>query len=221
MPFNHDYLPDTLLDGSNWNHASHLGFSVNEINPLFALQNAPNLVYATASSPLNYTQFDNSQTIGGPVGVSNNFGTAGIPINVTQLRNLLAGTIPQDNPTTPSGTNGDLNYVWLDGKAYHVPNGVMDNGDGIITTPTSTIVSRGGTPVPGRWGEPNGIPSVLNVQPFTRATLGSTLTRGRCRTSIRTYSRRGPLSAKEFMMWTHLNERSPDASLRMRSSATT
>ena len=65
---------------------------------------------------------------------------AGIDVRLTQLRNLLAGTRPQPNPTTsdpvladPHGTtNGDDNFVfgaWPGtggGQPYFMPNGIAD-----------------------------------------------------------------------------------------------
>ena len=75
---------------------------------------------------------------------------AGIDVRLTQLRNLLAGTRPQPNPTTsvpvladPHGTtNGDDNFVlgaWPgtgSGQPYFMPNGIAEPGyDVPISTP--------------------------------------------------------------------------------------
>src|SRR5262249_54277259 len=61
-------------------HAAHLGNSVSEIDPTFALQNAPD---PTGKS---YGQSDN----------------AGIDMRLTQLRNLLTGTRPQIDSQAPT-----------------------------------------------------------------------------------------------------------------------
>ena len=63
-------------------HAAHLGNSVSEIDPTYALQNAPD------PTGMRYTQVDN----------------AGIDVRLTQLRNLLTGTRPQSDPSPPRST---------------------------------------------------------------------------------------------------------------------
>ena len=55
----------TYLDAPLWDHASHLGYSVNEINPKFALQNAPSNVY------LSPTSLEHPSTIGPNVNGTN------------------------------------------------------------------------------------------------------------------------------------------------------
>jgi hypothetical protein len=155
-PLNFNYLPQTYLDGSTWDHASHLGFSVNEINPHFALQNAPNSVYGTSFVvPLSYTQVDNSFGLNGGVG-----------IDTIQLRNILAGTIPQDNLIAPTlGLNQDSNVVRVNNIPWHVPNSLLDAQD--LNIPAG----RSNAPVPGRWGEPQGIPKVLSVPVYTKTAM--------------------------------------------------
>ena len=76
-------------------HAAHLGNSVSEIDPTYALQNAPD------PTGMRYTQADN----------------AGIDVRLTQLRNLLTGTRPQSDPLAPTigAENGDANWVLIDG----------------------------------------------------------------------------------------------------------
>ena len=169
------------LDAPLWDHTSHLGYSVNEINPKFALQNAPSNLYvntAVASLGLPYpfgvfpgdytSQFAPSYT---------QYDNVGVSVALTQLRNILAGTVPTDvhnpittgnllssgyvDPTTfPTGTapsNYDLNVVMVDGKPYVLPNNVADPGD---TTGANGVV-RPSTPVAGRWGEVQGVPQVM------------------------------------------------------------
>ncbi len=150
---NGDNLPD---NERLWDHASHLGYSVNEINPKYALQNQP------------LAQFDN----------------AGVSVSLTQLRNLLMGTRPQPAPTQVSYVNGvpvpsglnldsggtplnmDSNFVAAGSPPSPVlmPNNVPDaldlNANGVIPRNTAAVA--------GLWGEPRGVPSYL---PGDQATL--------------------------------------------------
>ena len=155
------------LAGSGASHAAHLGTSVSELDPTYALQNA-NQGPAIDADPFNKTG------IAMPPYTSNSqVDNTGIDVRLTQLRNLLAGTRPQPNPTTsdplktdPGGTtNGDTNFVfgaWPGtggGQPYFMPNGIADPGD----TPISTNphpVQRTTAAVPGRWGEAQSIPGV-------------------------------------------------------------
>lgn len=132
-----------------WDHTSHLGTSVNEINPKFALQNF---------TGIGYSQFDN------PVA-----GPPQTPVDVTQLRNLLTGTRPQVNPNIDpalppnNGSNTDANFVLVNGNPYYLPNGLFDPGDPGFATGTPPM--RSTPPVAGRWGEVEGVPILLN-QPW-------------------------------------------------------
>ena len=148
----------TYYDAPNWDHTSHVGASVNEVNPKYALQNAPANIYSTnvtsgSSVPIIYDSFWSQ--------VDN----AGIDVALTQLRALLAGTIPQDNPTAPINTATEANWVAMNGTRYYMPNMVIDpNDSGYTTNPQTALVPKGGVaPVPGRWGEPEGIPQYLSV----------------------------------------------------------
>lgn len=137
-----------------WDHTSHQGFTVNEINPKYGLQNGG----------------------GGP-----QFDDAGVAVNTTQLRNLLAGTKALD-PTTPLTDNGDRNTVMVNGSPFTFSNNIADPND----IPSSTymgIIDRLTTPIPGIWGEPQGIPSQLAsadyvVTPVTLAGPPSTTWNG-------------------------------------------
>lgn len=141
------------LAGQGATHAAHLGNSVSEVDPTYALQNA----FAPA-----YSQTDN----------------AGQDVRLTQLRNLLAGTRTFDSdynpgsppyaPTpVPSATNGDANWVAVGLDAlgnpfpFWMPNGVIDAND-VDTTgaipPASGQVARFTAAVPGRWGEAQSVP---------------------------------------------------------------
>lgn len=156
---NDDNLPD---NEPLWDHASHLGYSVNEINPKYALQNHPDspqaddtgLAYANASIP----------------------NIAGVPVNLTQLRNLLMGTRPMPAPDQPNvvGTpnwdtvnnvpfNGDANAVATGGRPIRMPNNVPDAAD----TPIQSWVLRNVPAVPGLWGEPQGVPQRMPADAVT------------------------------------------------------
>ncbi len=146
--------PHTFYDAPTWDHASHLGVSVNEVNPKYALQNASANVYnstALITNNLNaiaadrlYSQIDN----------------VGLDVALTQLRNLLAGTVPMDNLTNPNNLAGELNAVAVNGQNWWMPNNVIDGQD----VKTNGRVGRlGVTPIPGRWGEVEGVPTVLSV----------------------------------------------------------
>ena len=169
------------------------GYSVNEINPKFALQNAPSNVYtgaggtiaagpyggfpgyAAGSATTSYTQHDN----------------VGVSVALTQLRNILAGTVPTDlaNPypvasLTATGAvdstklpvgihNNDLNVVLVDGLPYLLPNGVAD-GDDYQLAANAAIDRSAISPVPGRWGEAQGIPQQLQFPSSTPIFSGLT-----------------------------------------------
>jgi hypothetical protein len=136
--------------------SSRLGNSPSEVDITYALQNAfdptmfTNIANSTppAKSPYmqgnNYWQFDN----------------AGVPVNLTQLRNLLTGTRPQDNPYLPTGLNGDGNFVFVNGTQYFLPNNVYDAGD---VNNGNGGVNRFTLPVAGRWGEADYVPSIMTT----------------------------------------------------------
>src|SRR5262249_54865129 len=144
-------------------HASGKGYSPSEIDPTYALQNA----FAAG-----YFQLDNAgQTTGGTYdattgeytpgdnsGPVNTQGTVDVSVSLTQLRNILAGARSQDN----SLSNGDRNFVMVNGQPMYLPNGVYDAADtgagGVI--PTATM------PVPGRWGEADAIPQALTAPAY-------------------------------------------------------
>jgi len=160
----------------------HLGNSVSEVDPTYALQNAfDSTAFDTKYAffpPLlgnpNATNPDNSQ-------VDN----AGIDVRLTQLRNLLTGTRPQLNPTInpaindPGGViNGDNDFVLYSngsavGQAYFMPNGIANTGmvpqtDVPQIDPNTMLpyVVRITPPVPGRWGEAQSIPGVPFPNPL-------------------------------------------------------
>ena len=146
-------------------HAEHLGNSVSELDPTYALQNA-NQGPRIDADPFNV------EGIVPPYNTSNTqVDNVGVDVRLTQLRNLLAGTRPQPNPTTsypaladPHGTtNGDDNVVfgaWPNkggGQPYFIPNGIADPGDVLIST-NPPLVQRTTPAVPGRWASPRAIP---------------------------------------------------------------
>ena len=79
-------------------HASHLGYSPSEVDPTFGLQNSPYLAGALNPS----SQLDNAQSLDS----NGNTILSPISVNVTQLRNILAGT-----RTDPNGQYADNNFV--------------------------------------------------------------------------------------------------------------
>ena len=144
-------------------HAAHLGNSVSEVDPTYALQNSFDansgvdllgaFNYPPTSSAMN-TQVD----------------TAGIDVRLTQLRNLLAGTRPPQKTSFGSGTDGDTNYVSMETalgsgspNKLFIPNGVADPFDTSPGTDANgnPYVLRLTPPVAGRWGEAGSIPGGL------------------------------------------------------------
>ena len=141
--------------------ASRLGNSPGELDLTFALQNADDRVYRInnpAALP-TYSQFDNSDP-NNPIPNNLPFNMVSgspvpnlaMPVNVTQARNILAGTRPWDPINL---TNGDANYVMVNGLQYHLPNGIADIGDAAV--PASRLTP----PVAGRWGEQDNVPSLV------------------------------------------------------------
>jgi len=136
-------------------HTARLGVSPSEVDPTFGLQNAPPIV--TGVDPMTglpiygdvYPQFDDAVNGDGQL--------APVGVNVTQLRNILAGARPD-----PHGDYGDVNVlttVHPDGSTsgYFLPNNLPDDGG---ENYASALAPRA---VPGRWGEAGSIPSIFNV----------------------------------------------------------
>jgi hypothetical protein len=154
----------------SFDHVSHLGYSPSEINPKFALQvPAP---YDPTSAPvlagLNYSAADNATDPGAnalqhvtfPTPTSAPIIYRGVPVWLTQLRNLLAGTRPHKDPQAPDfDVNYDKNFVYFHGAPYAMPNGLLDSSDRL--DPTSGTVIRNSPSVAGRWGEGGYVPSTL------------------------------------------------------------
>lgn len=137
-------------------HASSHAYSVNELNPLYALQNSS---FGIGSGTL----LSAAQLVNSPLDNAN------VPVDITQLRNLLTGTRPQD-PGAPSNyanpywqgpfPNGDANLVTINGTPVLFPNNVPDAND----QPTgNTTFYRGTNSVAGRWGEGDYVPRYLNT----------------------------------------------------------
>ena len=155
--------------GNGGTHAAHLGNSVSEVDPTYGLQNGfvfandalgaftPQLLGGPYTPGLANTQVDNSNT------------TTPLDVRLIQLRNLLAGTRPQQNPvapcTTPTGqTNGDNNFVLMNGTQYFMPNSIADIGDvdGYGASPPNAVL-RLTPPVAGRWGEVQSVPGYPTI----------------------------------------------------------
>ncbi len=170
-------------DGAGPAHASHLGNSVSEVDPTYALQNGFNPTTGDAVAAFAAPQVGVTYPIGtgGTTTASNSqVDNGGIDVRLTQLRNLLAGTRPLDT----TGSTFDNNFVfYTQGQAQQVqlamPNGIMDynaglgygggNAEFVATGANATPVDantglpylqRFNTPVPGRWGEAQSIPGL-------------------------------------------------------------
>lgn len=121
------------LNQPNFDHASNVGYSPNEINPKFALQNAAPIDTSQISLPplAGFGQIDN----------------AGEWLSLTQLRNLLAGT------RLPGTNNGDTNFALVGGQPVQIPNNLYDQFD-VIQTGNPPYVDRSrALAVSGRFGE--------------------------------------------------------------------
>ena len=162
--------------GNGGTHAAHLGNSVSEVDPTYGLQNA----FVFGNDALGaFTP----QVYGGSYTAANTqVDNVGTDVRLSQLRNLLAGTRPQPNPTAitppwvsdPTGqSNGDNNFVlWNNVPAnpflYFLPNGVADQAatstdvDGYGSSPPNAVL-RLTPPVAGRWGESQAVPGYPTV----------------------------------------------------------
>jgi hypothetical protein len=178
-----DPLPPTYYGGAA--HAVHLGNSISEVDPTYALQNAfdgsaqdnqlafapPAPALGTPAPPALYpnnVNFANNTQVD----------TSGVDVRLTQLRNLLAGTRPQNNPTTyNTANNADTDYVLYNTglaaqQPYYMPNGsaapVGFNIDFSTADPNTGLpyLARSTQPVPGRWGEAQSIPGTPFANPL-------------------------------------------------------
>ena len=159
------------LAGAGPTHAVHLGNSVSEIDPTYGLQNAFDI---TTSDP---TYAFTPPVLPAAIGQANSqYDSGGTDVRLTQLRNLLAGTRPQQNPmpssaaqypwiSDPTGSsNGDDNFVlgaWPNkggGQPYFMPNGIAEPGIDVPISTNPPQVQRTTPAVPGRWGESPWIP---------------------------------------------------------------
>ena len=151
--------------------ASHLGNSMSEVDPTYALQNAFNPT-VLPSNPMTYvgdplaafappqvgaTYFGMTNALANNTQVDN----AGIDVRLTQLRNLLAGT------RTAGNGNGESNAVFgstgpnSQGVSLPLPNGIADVFDiGALSDANTGLpyVPRTSAPIAGRWGEAQSIP---------------------------------------------------------------
>ena len=135
-----------------FDHASHLGYSPSEINPKYALQNAPdpNSNSGVADGALaQNSQFDNAQF---------NASVRHIPLSVSQLRSLLTGT-----RLNTDGVSGEQNTALIEGGQVRFHNNTVDNRD--ILSASNEVVRIDDETVAGRWGEPDAIPPLLRPFP--------------------------------------------------------
>ena len=181
-------------DGVGYTHAQHLGNTVSEIDMTYALQNGfqstvPNTINGNSYfDPVAAFSPADGVTIPLTTGLATTFANntqvdnGGIDVRLTQSRNLLTGTRPQNNPAAVDPlTNGDTNYVYstaakaspatnLRPPLYFMPNGIADLTpsnpawvnpfpDIVLTDPNNHVyVTRNTPPVAGRWGEAQTIP---------------------------------------------------------------
>jgi len=155
--------PTPYTYGGGLAHAAHLGNSVSEVDPTYALQNAFDVSYANDA---NY-----AFSLPGAGAANTQVDNAGIDVRLTQLRNLLAGTRPPQKDSFGTGTDGDTNYVFVEsakgigpGNQVLMPNGVADPNDSSPGNDAKghPYVLRLTPPVAGRWGEPGSIPGGVN-----------------------------------------------------------
>jgi len=152
------FPPPTYYYGQGAVHAAHLGNSVSEVDPTYALQNAYDPNY-DALGAFNYPPAINT--------VNTQVDNVGIDVRVTQLRNLLAGTRPPQKTTFGTGTDGDTNFVSVETASgsgvpsqFPMPNGVADPQDNAFGTDGNgfPVVLSATPPVAGRWGEAGSVP---------------------------------------------------------------
>ena len=98
-------------------------------------------------------------------------------VSLTQLRNLLTGTRPQNNPLAApnvapnNNLTTDSNFVMRDGLPYWMPNNVPDGADG-IPSGSGGPSYRQNVPVAGRWGDEGHVPLLLPQPPAGALSLG-------------------------------------------------
>ncbi len=144
--------------GGGASHALHLGNSISEIDPTYALQNAFSSPLLNPNSNDYLAAFSAPQVginNGGIFALNTQVDNAGIDVRLTQYRNLLAGTRP------PGLGNNDTNFVYSSSgptqgrQSFLMPNGIADtfdcNGARPLTDPNGNLyVTRTTQPVPGR-----------------------------------------------------------------------
>jgi len=151
--------------GNGGTHAAHLGNSVSEVDPTYGLQNGFNV-----NNPTDLGGAFTNPIYGTiPYTADTQVDSGNIDVRLTQLRNLLAGTRPQPNPTStvppwvsdPTGqTNGDNNFVLMNNTLYFMPNSIADIGDVDMSgnSPPTVGVLRMTPTVSGRWCESQSVP---------------------------------------------------------------
>ncbi len=134
-----------------FDHAEHLGNSPSEIDLKYALQNAWSTYDPTVQTTPPYTQSDDAFVA--------SIGDSAIPVNLTQLRNILAGTRPWIGQPA---VNGDQNVVIVNNQPIFLPNNVADGADSPSPTGPGSNVYRANPSVAGRWGESGGVPGLAS-----------------------------------------------------------
>ena len=165
--------------------AVHLGNSISEVDPTYALQNAldrgsivPGIDGVAA---FDQPQFGYIYNMGQNTQLANNtqVDNAGVDVRLTQLRALLAGTRAPDTTFRTNGENNAVLYSTshtLEQQSLPLPNGMVDLGDfanplntfGTVSLDPGTglpYVVRSSTAIPGRWGEAQSIPGSPFINP--------------------------------------------------------
>ena len=172
---------------------THLGNSVSEVDPTYALQNGfdpgqPAATVLDSVAAFSPPGWGYHYPLGSPTPTvytaeNTQVDNAGIDVRLTQLRNLLAGTRPA------GAGNSDANLVIATGgvpntllggvPAISLPNGIADPPDAVRPVNTDAIATdgtdangvnyyystRSTTPVPGRWGEAQSVPGTSFPNP--------------------------------------------------------
>jgi hypothetical protein len=173
--------------GTGETHAIHLGNSVSEVDPRYALQNAflppttdptttdPALAFQSPPGSALLAQLVQAGTFDPTVNAFNSqVDSGGIDVRLTQLRSLLSGTRPQPDAqaspglpnyalypstTDPNGaTNGDDNVVFYSKGATKQQPYFMPNG-------IAEAIPVDAYAVPPLYPDANGNPQVLRITP--------------------------------------------------------
>ncbi len=166
----------TMMGGAG--HAVHLGNSISEVDPTYALQNTFDQLSGDSVAAFALPGTGVPGVTSSILPANSQVDSAGIDVRLIQLRNLLAGTRPHTNSSL-AGTgqvNGDTNFVAFNDNTnnlFPMPNSIADFADtGAAPDPNTGLpfLVRSTPPVPGRWGEAQSIPGAAILNPFNSTT---------------------------------------------------